>query len=145
MILPKHLEDLQRSGLTYDTIAAMKCRSLSNEEIMQILPGALGLLEFPYPGLNDFSRYKIFPPRSSGQKYHQQAGTGCHLYILNSVRKDLTDASVALHFTEGEKKAAAGVQLGLAMIGLAGLWNFRDTETGALITELTNGIVWADR
>src|SRR5262249_1609754 len=93
----------------------------------------------------DFSRYKIFPARNSGQRYHQQAGTGCYLYVLNSVRKDLTDTSVPLHFTEGEKKAAAGVQLGLAMIGLGGLWNFRDTETGELITELTNGIAWADR
>src|SRR5438093_4219635 len=132
---PEHLPDLQRSGLAAQTIAMMGCRSVRPADISKLSKGGLkgveSALEFPYPSL-DFSRYKLWPPlvKADGRvmKYFQSKGSGCHLYLLEPVKKVLSDPSVNLIAVEGEKKTACAVQNGKPALGLGGIWNWLESE-----------------
>jgi Protein of unknown function (DUF3631)/Domain of unknown function (DUF3854) len=153
---PDHLADLHRSGLTAPTIAMMGCRSVRPADIDKLLKGGLkgieSALEFPYPSLTPssvgFSRYKLWPPLVEADggvmKYFQRKGSGCHLYILEPVKKVLSDPSINLLIVEGEKKSASAVQNGKLALGLGGIWNWLESETGNGIQEL-DLINWVDR
>jgi hypothetical protein len=149
-LIADHLGDLRKSGLTDDTIAAMQVRSLTAVELkaeLGYLPHRHGCrpdhvesaLALAYSGLN-FTRYKLFPPAvgkdGREQRYAQAEGTGVHLYALPSVRAVLTDATVPLYWTEGEKKAAKATQEGFLCIALGGLWNWLRAGTSDAIAEL---------
>jgi len=148
---PEHLADLRGSGINDDTIDLMGLHSVRPQDI----PKEVGwnpekvesLLAFPYPGLN-FKRFKVFPSftnkNGSKVKYLQRKGTGVHFYVLQPVQRILPNPSAPIYFTEGEKKAVKAVQDGLMTIGLGGLWNFLDGETGEAIDELDR-IAWPDR
>ena len=58
------------------------------------------------------------------------------------LRAALTDPSIALYITEGEKKAAKACQEGFPTIGLGGLWCW--LENGKPIAEF-DCIAWGDR
>jgi len=147
----EHLADLRGSGINDDTIDLMGLHSVRPQDI----PKELGCnpqrvesaLAFPYPGL-DFTRFKVFPAFRDKDghkvKYLQKKYTGCHLYILPPVRDALENPLAPLRLVEGEKKAAAGVQAGLNCIGIGGLWNWVDGETGEAIVEI-DGIAWVNR
>jgi len=140
---PNHLADLQKSGLSDETIEMMGAYSVRPADI----PKEIGwnpekvqsVLAFPYPGLN-FTRFKVFPTYEDTKghkvKYLQRKNTGVHLYILPSVQAVLSNSSMPLYFTEGEKKAAKAVQEGLPCIGLGGLWNWIEKGTGDTIDEI---------
>ena len=83
---PEHLEDLERSGLTPDTIRAAGIYTLTPGDIGKRLgvndSGISSLLAFPYPGCDGFERYKCFYQKGeSGPKYRQKTGTPNHLYF----------------------------------------------------------------
>lgn len=147
-----HFRDLRKSGLNEEIIEMMGVRSVRPEDIGKLADGGLtgveSVLEFPYPEVNGFSRYKLFPSFKGRNghtiKYLQRKGTGCHLYILAPVRAVLENISAPLRIVEGEKKAAAGVQAGLNCIGIGGLWNWVDGETGEAIGEIDK-IPWVNR
>lgn len=144
---PLHLEDLRRSGLNAATIEMMVVRSVPPTEINRLAPGGLqgveSVLEFPYPTVAGFSRYKVFPPVGD-MRYFQKKDTGTHLYILPPVVEVLSDFNQKLYFVEGEKKTAAGVQAGLAAIAIGGLWNWKAKDTWKGTEELQL-IPFADR
>lgn len=142
-LVAEHLADLHKSGLSDDTIAAMQLRSLSAAELARVLgyspDGVRSALVIPYPSV-DFARYKLFPPAvdkaGHSMRYFQKQNTGVHLYVLPVVRAGLTDATGALYYTEGEKKAAKATQESFPCIGLGGLWNWLEAGTADGIAEL---------
>ncbi len=107
------------------------------------LSGVESVLEFPYPKISDFSRYKLFPAQGD-MKYFQRKDSGNHLYILSPVHAVLTDFREKLYFVEGEKKAAAAVQRGLHAVGFSGVWNWKNKDSWKGIDELQL-IPFADR
>jgi DNA polymerase I len=127
---PKHREVL-RAVVNDTTIEEMGARSLERAEFAALSPllsDAESVLEFPYPGIEGFSRYRRFP-QLNGCKYWQQpkkdpTENGVHLYVLPSVRKVLRDPTVTLTIVEGEKKAACLTQFGFPAIGIGGVWSW---------------------
>ena len=133
-------------------IPAMGVYSVKPDDISKLVgwnPEGVGsALAFPYPGVKGFCRIKVFPPYQDNKgrkvKYLQRKGSGIHLYILPPVQGQISNPTMPLYFTEGEKKAAKAVQEGLACIGLGGLWNWIEKTTGEGIDELGR-IAWPER
>src|SRR5215468_10840947 len=153
---PDHLSDLRKSALNDEIISSMACRSVRPADINKLakggLNGVVSALEFPYRPIDgspsNFSRYKLWPPLTGADgklvKYWQPKDSGCHLYILDPVEKVLSDPSIALSIVEGEKKTACAVQQGKLAVGVGGVWNWVESETGNGIEEL-DYINWVDR
>lgn len=133
-----HLSDLQKSGLSDETIDQAGIKSVSPGQINKRLgfnvPGLTSAYEIPYPGCNGFSRYRCFyEDGKNGPKYLQRKETGNHLYIPFSLPRDiLNDPTKRLYLTEGEKKALKACQEGLPCIALGGLWNWSNGEGGLI-------------
>lgn len=154
-LAPEHLADLRASGLEDATIAACGYEAVRPHDIK--IQGVHSAYRIPYPALdgakNGFERWRFFPAiqRADGskQKYFQPAGSAPHLYLCPccnwaSVAKD---SSVPLIIPEGEKKAAKACQEGLAAIGVAGLWNWRQKlDNGErLVIPTLDQFVWNGR
>src|SRR5262245_52612838 len=110
----------------------MGCNSVPPAEIDRLSPALTrcdALLAYPYPGLNDFRRYRCFPPLDS-MKYWQPKDSETHLYLLPSVRAVLSNPNIELAITEGEKKAACLTQNGIPTIGIGGVWSWSDGNGG---------------
>ena len=131
---PDHLADLRKkSGLSDGSIRDAKIYSVPPRDISKIFnhPKVESMLAFPYPG-TDHVRYKLFSSEpildKDGHeiKYYQPKGSSNRLYIPERVRLVLSDPSIPLHITEGEKKSLKENQEGLYCIGLGGLWNWSD-------------------
>jgi hypothetical protein len=123
-LIPSRFKMLRASALNDEYIEMMACHSVLREEFAQLSPALAqceSVLCFPYPGIDGFSRYRLFPPQGD-MKYWQLPGSGVHLYILRSVRAVLADARVDLRITEGEKKAVCLTQHDGPAIGLSGVW-----------------------
>src|SRR5262249_38748241 len=82
----------------------------------------------PYPKGDGFHRVRLFPPvptaNGRSMRYCQPSGSAPRLYLPTRALAALADPTVPLWWTEGEKKALAGDQAGLACVGLGGLWNW---------------------
>jgi hypothetical protein len=131
---PEALADLRRSGLTDGTIMEAGLSTPAPGDLPRLLSPRLvnrvtHALVMPYRGAEPFYRAKLFPPVPDGAghtiRYYQPAGTAPRLYLPAPVAAVLTDPSIALYLTEGEKKALKANQEGLPSIGLGGLWNWR--------------------
>ena len=142
---PDHVADLKKSGLSDETIKAAGIYTVPPYNIDKIVGNRPinSLLAFPYPG-TDFIRYKFFPSLTDQdghvQKYHQAKGTPPRLYVPPGFQC----WQATWRVTEGEKKALAGTQRGLNVIGLGGIWNYAvKDENGQpdLIDDL-KGIPW---
>lgn len=129
---PDHLEDLRRSGLTDETIAALGIHTARPQDIPRLVgwdpPGVTTALVFPYPGEKGFCRVKVSPPfvdkKGHTVKYIQRPGSAVHLYIPPLAAKVLKNPTAPLAWTEGEKKAAKACQEGITCNALGGLWNW---------------------
>src|SRR5262245_29403761 len=103
---PAHFHDLRKStGLNNAIIALMGVRSVIPQQVPGFEDGLYAkvesVLEFPYPNVPGFSRYKLFP--AIGEiKYYQPKDSGSHLYILPTVAEKLADTSRPLYIIEGE-------------------------------------------
>ncbi len=157
---PEAVEDLRRSGLDDATIAAAGLYTPAPGDLPRLLSARLvgqvrHVLVFPYDGAShgalwrrddEFVRCKLFPPVSDGQghtiRYYQRAGSPPRLYIPAPARAALTDPTVPLLVTEGEKKALKANQEGLACLAVGGLWNWR--AGGEPIPDLDR-VDWCDR
>lgn len=82
---PDHLANLQKSGLSDETIQSAGIYSLRPCDINKKLgfndSRIESVMAFPYPGGDGFEIYKIFPPRD-GLKYVQSKGSPNRLYIF---------------------------------------------------------------
>jgi hypothetical protein len=111
-LLTHHLEDLQRAGLSDETIEMLGFYSGTAVEVQAILGFDAGPgLVIPYPpaGLSEpFSRIKPdTPPVINGRpaKYLSPRAVPLRAYIPPQTWEALKDPKTAVIITEGEKKA----------------------------------------
>ena len=132
----QHLADLRRSGLTDEIIAAAGFRSLSAAEVAALLgrDDAGAGLAIPYPHCvcgdgKPYVRVRLDIPlkiKDDAVRYLTRRGECNRLYIPSKLGPSvLTDPSIPLVITEGEKKTLKACQEGLACVGLAGVWSWR--------------------
>lgn len=142
MLSPQHRRDLHESGLTDETIAAAGFRTSTDPvEIGRILnwkgpaqhlgPSlVIPFLSMANGELNGFARIKPSTPitetnkktgKVSKRKYEQPIGVAVHAYVTSAAYDARNDPSIPLVITEGEKKALAIAQAGIAAIGLTGV------------------------
>jgi hypothetical protein len=100
---------------------------------------SLMLLPYPDPrgGWLDYVRVKCFPPiedETGTTKYLGPRGVPPRLYVpIPTIPK--LDASESLWLCEGEKKALAAAQLGLAAVGFGGIEAWHARGSTALIED----------
>jgi hypothetical protein len=156
-LLPRHREQLQKSGLTDNTIELSGVYSVATEDearrLLGLAPGALisvPALAFPYPDCEQYVRLRPdsstrpnpdyreprdhelrpngdLPRYLEGPKYLSPSGVPTRLYMPTKVCPDILTPGVKLWLTEGEKKALAGCQAGLAVVGAPGVSCFGDS------------------
>ena len=158
-LLPKHAHDLERSGLSPETIAAAGVYSESDPDAVAALlgletpnPSLVPALMFPYPTADgappDYHRVKPDRPRTGANdrpvKYEAPRGRGNRLYVPPDAREAVEAAGASLLITEGEKKALKATQEGFACLGLSGVWNFKNRDLEDLIADL-RAIDWRGR
>jgi hypothetical protein len=149
---PEHIADLQKSGLSSETIRSMGVYSVRPCDISRILgwepKEVQSALAFPYLTTDGFIRLKVFPPQKDAKghsvKYLQSKGTGTHLYVLPKAEEVLRNPSIPLAIAEGEKKTAALIEYGITAIGVGGIWSWLDGKTHQPIPELDQ-IAWVER
>jgi len=148
-----HLADLRASGLSDETIRRAGLYSATNEAATMLVGfGRSAALAFPYlhtatNGKPPFTRVKFDKPDAKGKRYAQAKGSGNRLYIPPMIDgATLTDPSVALYLTEGEKKALKASQEGLSCVSVSGVdsWRTRTHGRSAPIPDL-DLIVWKGR
>ncbi len=92
------------------------------------------LLIFPYPGYGDVFRARLDVPEHDKDgreiKYKQPAKQRNAPYVIKPFERKYP----SLFVTEGEKKTLALVQAGCDVLGLGGVWNWRDkaSPTGVI-------------
>src|SRR5262249_5774489 len=111
-LLPQHLKDLRRSGLSDEMIAACRFQSIETEKMIRRVlgwdPGDIGpCLGIPYPGadgkLNGYGRFKPDKPRTSKDgktvRYESPRGKGNRAYYPLGVWEFFADPSKPLILT----------------------------------------------
>lgn len=143
----RHLAELRSSGLSDETIAAAGIRAITAAwdigpilgwDDLKLLPCML----FPYFQHDgeqipptEFARIKpdkLYTYRNGDTaKYLSPKGSGCRVYFPPNTRQFLSDPTVSLLITEGEKKSLKADQEGFACVGLGGVdsWS-KSRETG---------------
>ena len=140
-LLPQHLDDLRRSGLSDEQIQRCGFHSESDPAKWSKLlkwksaPKSAGpVLCIPFFGADgeplDYVRVKPDKPRKAkvdGKpiKYESPKGAANRAYFPPGTRAALADPSLPLIITEGEKKAAKADQDGFACIGLVGVYGWQ--------------------
>lgn len=147
-LAPEHREHLRASGLSDERIDAVGFYTEANHKrITQLLNhtrtwqnGRVLVLPFRVPGRDEpvmcrvrpdhprLCRKKSTPEKPRYKKYEQPFGVSTIPYFPLGARTDgrLKDVSKPLIFTEGEKKAELLDQLGYAVVGSTGVFNFHD-------------------
>jgi len=172
---PHHLADLRRSGLSDETILLAEIRSSTyppnvakrlnwrGKDSLQAAADLGDCIAFPFldadgnwlvPG---YARYKPDHPRTTPKsdgttktnKYESPRGEPNRLYIPPRTRSAITNPTIRLITTEGEKKSLAADQHGFACVGLVGVYGWQKKREGIgapreLIPDM-QGIAWAGR
>jgi hypothetical protein len=141
-LAPEHRADLERSGLTPETIAQQKILSVPPDLIDPLLgfktPNVTSayLIPFPSPrgGWMDFIRMKIFPPcktKDGTTKYLQPKHSGVRIFFPLATSDAVLHSAEPLYVIEGEKKSLAVAQTGLPSIGISGIegWHLGGART----------------
>jgi hypothetical protein len=163
---PQHLDHLHTSGLTAETIVLAQ---LYTEDRSVVLGEILGrpysrhcgsVIAFPFylPGETEPHAYRIRPDRPrirkrNGKerpvKYDQAESHGVLVYYAPRARAGgwLRDVVRLLYFCEGEKKCLLLDQLGLACVGLTGVWLWKDPNADGdqLVARILNHVSVAGR
>jgi len=151
-LAPSHQADLEKSGLSPNTVRLAGIHSVRPSDINRILGPSLSskvssLLAFPYPG-DGFVRYKLFPTvhdkDDHSMRYYQPKGSGVHLYFPPDIEKVLSNPDIPIAIVEGEKKSLKATQEGIPCIALGGVWSWCKPGTYDLIDDF-NGVVLQGR
>jgi hypothetical protein len=161
-VTTEHLAGLRESGLTDDTILKARIRSVGAghaPELAGILrcdpttyAATTGGLFFPYFDIdgrqNCYARLRPDHPRQGRDgrpvKNETPRGLPPRAYFAVPTLDKLRDGVSDVYVTEGEKKALALSQLGLAAVGLGGVWCWKVKGTDELIDDLAT-LPWAGR
>jgi len=137
--------DLRNSGLKDESIARCGLESVRPEMLKKLgakYRAVLHAMEFIYWNPDGtpkpYSRLKLFWPADAGNgdgkrpRYYQPPGTPPALYLppLLDWSAVANNPERLLTITEGEKKAIAGCQAGLACAAVGGVWNWRKRLDG---------------
>jgi uncharacterized protein DUF3854 len=128
--------------LTDETIRMHGLRSVPPDQIRLLLkwdsPKITSAYLLPYPSLGedgwlDHIVLRLFPPMETEKgtiKYAQRRRTPPRLYVPRLNRDEIMNAATTLWACEGQKKALALAQLGLAAVGIQGVegWHVRGTR-----------------
>jgi hypothetical protein len=147
LLHPDHRADLRKSGLTDETIAAQKIRTIPPHMIDPLLgfetPKVVSAYLIPFPdprgGWMDHVRMKIFPTlttREGAIKYLQPKRSGVRIYFPLATLDAVLHSSAPLYVCEGEKKALAVAQLGCPVIGICGVEGWHLAGSRALHPDL---------
>ena len=145
-LAPDHLTDLRKSGLTDEMIGAQHIRSVPPAMIPRLLGASWdrvrSALLFQYAsadgGFMDFVRVKIFPSLTDDAgtiKYLQPPRTSPRLYFVRACLREVLEGETALWLSEGEKKACAVAQLGLPVVGFAGVEGWHEAGREDLLPD----------
>ncbi len=150
-LLRHHLAELRASGLSDETILASGIQSeTSHAALRQILnwpampkrmaSGIVFRFRDSVGNLNGYARFKPDTPRKDRNgkpiKYESPRGQPNHVYIPPGTVAALSDSSVTLLATEGEKKSLAADQAGFKCLGLVGVFGWKDSKRERLIPDL---------
>lgn len=135
-----HLNDLEKSGLSLDTIQRMNVTSRDGDFIARKIHHkgdvhysiAADGYEIPYIDKNGnvlFTRYKMFWPSWNNEqelpKYLTEENGSWDIYIP-PFAYDLIEKSQFIIITEGEKKAAKACQEGIPCVAIPGVYMWMD-------------------
>ena len=141
---PEHLEDLDKSGLSAETVRLMDCHSMDGYDIYRAIYGDSPVpahwssahgYTIPYrnaAGQVVSTRYRMFWPVDDLTadrklpKYLSHLNAKTFLYVPAGF-PDVYAASDYLIVTEGEKKAAKAVQDGYPCVAIAGIDMWADS------------------
>ena len=155
-ILPHHLIELRKSGLTDETIRAAGIRSETSVATVKALldtkqfsQRCLPAIVFPFTdaeGRNGYCRLRVDHPRTIGgksAKYESPRGQPNQIYLPPGV-PDVLPTNQELLVTEGEKKALAATQAGFPCIGLVGVFGWKQGKKETLLPAMER-IPWKGR
>lgn len=141
-----YMEDLQRSGLTKETIARSGIYSASGKDLSTLLGFTISCSGMVIPYLNvtePYVRVKLNTPGSDGKRYRSPKESLNRVYVPPLLDpRVLADAGQSLWVTEGEKKALKACQEGVPCVAFSGVWSWR--TDGKPIPDL-DGIRWTGR
>ena len=156
-VMPHHLTELRKSGLTDATIKAAGIYSeASVPKLAAILdwpkyrPSMGAAIVFPFTnseGHNGYARVKPDRPRKmkgKSVKYESPHGRPNQIYIPPGVAEVLPDGTRELLVTEGEKKSLAATQAGSPCIGLVGVFGWKPSKKETLLPAMER-IAWQGR
>jgi len=143
-------DDLERSGLNEETIAA-SCIYSAGRELLDLefdIRSSNGGMVIPYLNVEDETYVRVkLNDLFQGGRYRSLKGRGNRLYVPQMVPRDvLSDPSKPLCITEGEKKALKGCQEGLSCVALSGVacWRTRNGDTSVPIPDFDR-VEWSGR
>ena len=157
-LLPHHLEDLRKSGLTDETIQAAgiysetnhhKIAAILNRKTWQKKNGAALVFQF-FDENKTVVLQRVKPDRppkrggKPGPKYLSPTGSTPRTYVPPSINGELTDTSHSLVLTEGEKKSLSATQHGFPTVGLCGVDSWHPKRSSTLLPDLER-IAWKGR
>jgi len=125
-LLPQHLEDFRKSGITDESVAKYDISSVSQDEASEALGfrSPSGGWALRYPG-SEFFKFKPDTPFNKETKYLSPKDTAQELFITHLASGVHGGTSEPYYFCEGEKKCLALEQAGYAAIGVSGVWNWK--------------------
>jgi len=139
---PKHLDELQGSGLAEMTIHEAGIYSITEPQANQLLQrndirgGGYALPYFNLDGTSlqkkdgqPYANIKLDTPlqdrKGKPKKYLKPTGEPNYLYAPPQALHGINDSALPLLFTEGEKKALKAAQEGYMCVALPGVWGFK--------------------
>mgnify|MGYP000294616551 CR=1 FL=1 len=144
VLIPKHLEDLEASGLNAETIAAC---GIYSETASAPVAACLGYawrggggMIIPFRDYDsraiifrrvkpDKPRFRVRKGKKKPVKYeHPRAIATAPYFGPSTLNKQRLGSENRIVWTEGEKKTLALDQMGFAAIGLTGVHNFNDAK-----------------
>lgn len=156
-ILPHHLAELRKSGLSDSIIVAAGIQSVANPQRLEAILGRRKMpkrmapaLVFPFvsaEGQNGYCRIKPDNPRRKGErvvKYESPIGRANEIYLPPGVAEVLNRPDAELLLTEGEKKSLKATQEGFPCIGLVGVYGWKDGKSERMLPSLER-IDWRGR
>jgi hypothetical protein len=146
-LAPAHWADLAKSGLTTETVRAQRIRSVPLTMLPRLLgrdvPAVRSAYILPYPdpagGWMDHPRLRIFDPyvdaRGRTVKYLGPVGSTPRLFFPVLTLTAACHGEAPLWICEGQKKALAAAQLGLAAVGIEGIEGWHVGGSRALLPD----------
>lgn len=131
-----------RPGIRPETLEANGIREV-DQETAHIMTGLTreGILipyydhnhEMVFDGDHDFHRLRINNP-AGDNKYHQRKDTGVHAYLPVELYELIDSETSSIVIVEGEFKALALAESGIAAVGITGFYGF--ASEGCILKEL---------